>query len=81
MRGGKTFVHAHSLLEGHVLHFKLTESGLLSDKVFGNSGIRLGCCLESFTNDESSSSSNSGEEDSTSDDDDSGQEDNDSDFG
>ena len=41
-QGWKTFVHAHSLTEGHVLYFKLMESDLLSVKVFGNSRIRLG---------------------------------------
>ena len=80
-QGWKTFARAHSLMEGHVLYFKLMESGLLSVKVFGNSGIRLGCCLESSTNDESSSSSDNGEEDSSSDDDSSGREDDDSDSG
>ena len=40
--GRKTLAHAHSLSEGHVLHFKLMENGLLSIKVFGSSGIRLG---------------------------------------
>ena len=58
-RGWKTFAHAHSLSEGHVLQFKLMENGLLSVKVFGRSGIRLGYCAESSTNDESSSPSES----------------------
>ena len=80
-QGWKTFARAHSLMEGHVLYFKLMESGLLSVKVFGNSGIRLGCYVESSTNDESSSSSESGEEDSANDDDGSGREDDDSDSG
>jgi hypothetical protein len=80
-RGWKTFARAHSLSEGHVLQFKLMENGLLSVKVFGRSGIRLGCCVESSTDNETSSSSDSDEEDSYSDDDGSGREDADSDFG
>ena len=68
-RGWKTFAHAHSLSKGHVLSFKVMESGLLSVKIFGRSGTRLGCCAESSTNDERSSSSESDEEDSDSDDD------------
>ena len=78
-QGWKTFARAHSLSEGHVLLFKLMESGLLSVKVFGSSGIRLGCCVESSTDDEISSSSDSDKEDSASDDVDSGREDDDSD--
>ena len=74
-QGWKIFARAHSLTEGHVLYLKLMESGLLSVKVFGNSGIRLGCCVESSTDDESFSSSDSGEEDSASDDNGSGRED------
>ena len=53
--GWKTFARAHSLLEGRILHFKLMENGLLSVKVFGSSGIHLGCCMESSTYDQSSS--------------------------
>ena len=80
-RGWKTFVHAHGFSEGHVLQFKLMESGLLSVKVFGSSGILLGCCVESSTDDESSSSSDSDKEDSVSGDGGSGLEDDDSDSG
>nr|XP_020156988.1 B3 domain-containing protein Os03g0212300-like [Aegilops tauschii subsp. strangulata] len=61
-RGWKTFARAHSLSEGHVLQFKLMESGLLSVKVFGFLEARLGCCVESSTDDESSSLSDSDEE-------------------
>ena len=68
-RGWKTFAHAHSLSEGHVLHFKLMESGLLSIKIFGRSGGPLGCCVESSTNNESSSSSDSDEEETSGEDD------------
>ena len=41
-RGWKTFACAHSLLEGHVLHFKLMKADLLSIKVFGCFGARIG---------------------------------------
>ncbi|XP_020201541.1 uncharacterized protein [Aegilops tauschii subsp. strangulata] len=58
-QGWKTFARAHCLMKGYVLCFKLAESELLSVKVFGCSGYRLGCCAESSTNDESSSSSDS----------------------
>ena len=68
-RGWKTFARAHSLSEGLILHFKLMENGLLSVKIFGHSGGRLGSCAESSTDDESSSSSDSDEEDSEGDDD------------
>ena len=61
-RGWKTFARAHCLMDGHVLCFKLAESDLLSVKVFGRSGHRLGCCAESSTDDESSSSSDGDEE-------------------
>ena len=78
-RGWKTFAHAHSFSEGHILHFKLMESGLLSVKIFGRSGGRLGRCVESLTEDESSSSSDSDREDSNSGDEGSGREDHGSD--
>ena len=68
-RGWKTFARAHSLSEGHVLQFKLMENGLLSVKVFGRSGICLGCCTESSTDGESSFSSDNDEEDSDNNDD------------
>ena len=65
--------------KGHVLQFKLMENSLLSVKVFRSSGVRLGCCAKSSTDDEISSSSDSDKEDSTSDNDNSGQEYDDSD--
>ena len=74
-RGWKTFAHAHCLMDGHVLCFKLAESDLLSVKVFGRSGHRLGCCAESSTDGENSSLCESGEEDSDNDNRGSGQED------
>ncbi|KAM3350334.1 hypothetical protein ACQJBY_022862 [Aegilops geniculata] len=80
-RGWKTFARAHISLKGHILHFKLMESGLLSVKIFGRSRGRLGCCVESSTNDGSSSSSDSDEEDSDGDDDGSGGRSDDSDSG
>jgi hypothetical protein len=80
-RGWKTFACAHSLSEGHVLHFKLMEDGFLSVKVFGSSGARLGCCAESSTDGESSSSSDSDKEDSDGDDDGTDREGDDSDSG
>ena len=66
-------------MKGHVLLFKLVESDLLSVKVFGRSGHRLGCCAKSSTDGESSSSGESDEEDSDSDDEGSGREDDGSD--
>nr|XP_020164695.1 B3 domain-containing protein At1g49475-like [Aegilops tauschii subsp. strangulata] len=80
-RGWKTFARAHSLSEGHVLHFKLMEDGFFSVKVFGSSGARLGCCAESSTDDESSSLSDSDVGDSDGDDDDTDWEGDDSDSG
>ena len=77
--GWKTFAHAHSLSEGHILHFKLMENGLLSVKVFGDFGTHLKCCVESSSDDEDSSSSESGKEDSGSDDEGSGRQDDGSD--
>ena len=62
-RGWKTFARAHSLAEGHILHFKLMNAYLLSINVFGHSSARLGCCTERATDYESSSSSDSDEED------------------
>nr|XP_020172189.1 B3 domain-containing protein Os03g0212300-like [Aegilops tauschii subsp. strangulata] len=67
-RGWKIFAHAHGLPEGLVLHFALTESGLLSIKVFGRSRTRLRCCVLSSTDNETSSSGESDEVDSDSDD-------------
>ena len=68
-RGWKTFTHSDSLAAGQVLHFKLMDATLLSVKVFGRSGARLGCCAESSAYEESSSSSDCNKEDSDGDDD------------
>ena len=68
-RGWKTFAHTHCLMKGHILRFKLVEADLLPIKVFGRSGIRLGCCAESSTDDESSSSSDTDEEETDGEDD------------
>ena len=78
-RGWKTFACSHFLMDGHVLCLKLAESDLLSIKVFGCSGHRLGCCAESSTDDEDSSSGDSDKEDSSGDDKGSGREDDGSD--
>ncbi|KAM3211904.1 hypothetical protein ACQJBY_065169 [Aegilops geniculata] len=80
-RGWKTFARAHSLSEGHVLQFKLMENGLLSVKVFGHLGTRLGCCTKSSTDNETSSSGDRDEEDNNSYDEGSRREDADSDSG
>ena len=53
-RGWKTFPCIHSLTAGLVLYFKLMENSLLSVKVFGDSGTRLKCCVESSSDDEDS---------------------------
>ncbi|KAE8791554.1 L-ascorbate oxidase-like protein [Hordeum vulgare] len=62
--GWNTFARAHNFMAGHVLRFKLVETDMLSIKIYGNSGARLGCCEESLSDAESSSSSDSDEEDS-----------------
>ena len=62
--GWKTFARAHSLAEGHIVHCKLMEATLLSIKVFGRSGARLGYSAERSTDDGSSTSSDNDEEDS-----------------
>ncbi|KAE8806316.1 L-ascorbate oxidase-like protein [Hordeum vulgare] len=63
-RGWKAFARAHSLEDGHVLHFKLAEDNMLSVKFYGRSDVRLGCCEESSSSAECPSSSDSDEEDS-----------------
>ena len=68
-RGWKTFARTHCLMKGHVPLFKLVESDLLSVKVFGRSGHRLGCYVESSTDDKSSSSSDGDEEGTSGEDD------------
>lgn len=80
-RGWKTFSRPHGFSEGHILQFILMESGLLSVKIFERLGSRLGCCVESLTDDGSSSLSESDEEDSDGDDDCSGREYDNSDSG
>ncbi|KAE8777386.1 L-ascorbate oxidase-like protein [Hordeum vulgare] len=62
--GWKTFARAHNFMVGHVLRFKLVEAGMLSFKIYKDSGGRLGCCKESSSDAKSSSLSNSDEEDS-----------------
>ncbi|KAE8775199.1 L-ascorbate oxidase-like protein [Hordeum vulgare] len=63
-RGWKTFACAHNFMVGHVLNFMMGEAGMLSVKIYGNSGAHLGCCEESSSDAESSSSSDTYEEDS-----------------
>ncbi|KAE8810106.1 L-ascorbate oxidase-like protein [Hordeum vulgare] len=46
-RGWKSFARAHNLWDGHVLRFKLMANNLLSVKIYGISGVCLGCCEES----------------------------------
>ncbi|KAE8820507.1 L-ascorbate oxidase-like protein [Hordeum vulgare] len=46
-RGWKSFARAHNLWDGHVLCFKMMEDNPLSVKIYGSSGVRLGCCEES----------------------------------
>ena len=69
--GWKTFARAHNLMDGHILCFKMMEADLLSVKIYGRSGARLGCCEDSSSDVESSSSSDSDEEDSVGEDGDS----------
>ncbi|KAE8795286.1 l-ascorbate oxidase-like protein [Hordeum vulgare] len=62
--GWKTFARAHNIMVWHVLRFKLVEADMLSVKIYGLLGARLGCCEESSSDAKSSSSSDSDEEDS-----------------
>ena len=71
-RGWKTFARIHSLTAGITLHFKLMEGNLLTVKVFGDSGTRVRCCVDSSSDSEDSPSSESDEEESDSDDEDGG---------
>ncbi|KAE8790496.1 L-ascorbate oxidase-like protein [Hordeum vulgare] len=43
-RGWKSFARAHNLWDGHVLDLKMMADNLLSVKIYGSSGARLGCC-------------------------------------
>ncbi|KAE8794053.1 l-ascorbate oxidase-like protein [Hordeum vulgare] len=60
--GWKSFARAHNLWDGHVLRFKMTEGHLLSVKLYGSSGARLGCCKESSSGTDSPSLSGGDEE-------------------
>ncbi|KAE8805625.1 L-ascorbate oxidase-like protein [Hordeum vulgare] len=62
--GWKAFARAHSLEDGHILHFKLAEQNMPSVKFYGRSGVRLGCCEESSSRSDCPSSSDSDEEES-----------------
>ncbi|KAE8777674.1 l-ascorbate oxidase-like protein [Hordeum vulgare] len=46
-RGWKSIARAHNLWDGHVLRFKMTADNLLSVKLYGILGVRLGCYKES----------------------------------
>ncbi|KAE8787906.1 l-ascorbate oxidase-like protein [Hordeum vulgare] len=61
-RGWKIFAHAHSLLDRHVLRFKKVAEKTLSVKLYGSSGVRLGCNEESSSGTESLSSRENSEE-------------------
>ncbi|KAE8786671.1 l-ascorbate oxidase-like protein [Hordeum vulgare] len=63
-RGWKNFSRAHNFMAGHVLHSNLVEPNMLSVKIYGHSGPRLGCCEECSSDAQHSSSSDSDEEDS-----------------
>ncbi|KAE8808056.1 L-ascorbate oxidase-like protein [Hordeum vulgare] len=56
-RGWKSFARAHNLWDGHVLRFKIMADNLLSFKLYGSSGARLGYCEESSSGTDNSSSS------------------------
>ncbi|KAE8811543.1 l-ascorbate oxidase-like protein [Hordeum vulgare] len=60
--GWKSFARAHNLWDGHVLRFKMTAYNLLSVKLYGSSGARLGCCEESSSGTDNPSSSGGDEE-------------------
>ncbi|KAE8806135.1 l-ascorbate oxidase-like protein [Hordeum vulgare] len=45
--GWRGFTHSHNLCDGHVRCFKLMVDNLLSIKIYGSSGARLGFCEES----------------------------------
>ncbi|KAE8821110.1 l-ascorbate oxidase-like protein [Hordeum vulgare] len=61
-RGWKSFARAHNLWDGHVLCFKMMADNLLSVKLYGSSGARLGCYEESSSGTDSPSSSGDGKE-------------------
>ncbi|KAE8770111.1 l-ascorbate oxidase-like protein [Hordeum vulgare] len=46
-RGWESFARAHNLWDVHILRFKMTGDNLLSVKLYGRSGARLGSCEES----------------------------------
>ncbi|KAE8809420.1 L-ascorbate oxidase-like protein [Hordeum vulgare] len=61
-RGWKSFAHAHNLWDGHVLRFKMMTDNLLSVKIYGRSGVRLGCYKESSSGTDNPSSRESDED-------------------
>ncbi|KAE8790989.1 l-ascorbate oxidase-like protein [Hordeum vulgare] len=62
VRGWKSFARAHNLWDGNVLRFKMMADNLLSDKIYGSSGVRLSCCEESSSGTGSPSSRGSDED-------------------
>ncbi|KAE8790476.1 l-ascorbate oxidase-like protein [Hordeum vulgare] len=62
-QGWKALARAHSLEDGHILHFKLAEENMLSVKFYGRTGVCLGCCEESSSGAECPSSSDRDEGD------------------
>ncbi|KAE8789772.1 L-ascorbate oxidase-like protein [Hordeum vulgare] len=61
-RGWKSFARAHNLWDGHVLRFKMMADKLLSVKLYGSLGVRLGCCEERLSGADNPSSSGGDEE-------------------
>ncbi|KAE8799209.1 l-ascorbate oxidase-like protein [Hordeum vulgare] len=61
-RGWKSFARSHNLWHGHVLCFKMMVDNLLSVKLYGSSGARLGYCEEISSGTDSPSSSGGDEE-------------------
>ncbi|KAE8809115.1 l-ascorbate oxidase-like protein [Hordeum vulgare] len=64
-QGWKAFARAHSLEDGHILHFKLAEENMISVKFYGCSSVCIGCCEESSSGAECPYSSDSEEEDNS----------------
>ncbi|KAE8806757.1 L-ascorbate oxidase-like protein [Hordeum vulgare] len=62
VRGWKSFARSHNLWDGHVLRFKMMSDNLLFVKIYGISGVRLGCYKESSSGTESPSSHEGNEE-------------------
>ncbi|KAE8787254.1 L-ascorbate oxidase-like protein [Hordeum vulgare] len=61
-RRWKSFACAHNLWDGHVLCFKMMVDNLISVKIYGSSGARLGCFKESSSGNDNPSSHESDED-------------------